>query len=160
MIVPILIAAAAAAAPALAPALAPMAPLVGHCWAAELPGGQRDVHCFEPMFGGRFVRDRHEVSGGGARYLGETVYGVEAGQVAYTYWSSDGETMRGTLRGDGARLDFGESVVRGAGGAETRLRTEWLLGEASYDTRWTSPDPHLNRAMHYVRIEGPPTPAR
>jgi len=154
MIVPHLIAlAASAAAPNLAPALAPMAPLVGHCWAADLPGGQRDVHCFEPMYDGRFVRDRHEVSGGGAHYLGETVYGVEAGQVAFTYWSSDGETMRGTMRGDGRRLDFGESVVGRGPAGETRLRTQWLLGEASYDARWTSNDPRLTRAMHYVRIE-------
>ena len=156
MIVPFLIAAAgAAAAPPLIPALAPMAPLVGHCWAADLPGGQRDVHCFEAMFEGRFVRDRHEVSGGGVQHLGETVYGVEAGKVAYTYWSSDGETMRGTMRGDGPRLDFGESPVRGPAGAETRLRTEWLLADRGYDARWTSPDPRLNRSMHYVRIEAP-----
>jgi hypothetical protein len=144
----------AAAAPALAPPLAPLAPLVGHCWAAELPGGLRDVHCFEPMYEGRFVRDRHEVSGAGVHYLGETVYGVEAGRVAYTYWSSDGETVRGTMRGDGRRLDFGESVVRGSGGAEARLRAEWLLADGGYEARWTSPDPALNRTMHYVRIEG------
>jgi hypothetical protein len=161
MTVPFLIAAAAAAAaPSLAPALAPMAPLVGHCWAADLPGGLRDVHCFEAMYEGRFVRDRHEVSGGGVHYLGETVYGVEAGKVAFTYWSSDGETMRGTLRGDGRRLDFGESVVPAAAGGETRLRTEWLLGEGMYDARWTSQDPRLNRAMHYVRIDGPPPSAQ
>jgi hypothetical protein len=148
-----------AAAPALAPPLAPLAPLVGHCWAAELPGGLRDVHCFEPMYEGRFVRDRHEVSGAGVHYLGETVYGVEAGRVAYTYWSSDGETVRGTMRGEGRRLDFGESVVRGSGGGETRLRAEWLLADGGYEARWTSPDPALNRSMHYVRIEGA-APAR
>jgi hypothetical protein len=157
MTVTVLIAAAAAASapPPLAPALAPMAPLVGHCWAAELPGGQRDVHCFEPMYAGRFVRDRHEVSGGGVRYRGETVYGVEAGEVAYTYWSSDGATMRGTMHGDGRRLDFGETVIRGAAGGETRLRTEWVLAKDSYDARWTSADPRLNRAMHYVRADAP-----
>jgi hypothetical protein len=158
MIVPFLIAAAAAAAVPLPAPLAPMAPLVGHCWAADLPGGQRDVHCFEPMYGGRFVRDRHEISGRGAHYLGETVYGVEGGQVAYTYWSSDGETVRGTMRGDGRRLDFGESVVHGAAGAETRLRAEWLLADGGYEARWTSPDPSLNRSMRYVRIEGPAQP--
>jgi len=145
--------AASAAGPALAPELAPMAPLVDHCWAAQLPGGQRDVHCFEAMYGGRFVRDRHEVSGGGAHYLGETVYGVEAGQVAFTYWSSDGETMRGTMRGDGRRLDFGESVVRRDAAGDTRLRTEWVLGDGSYDARWTSNDARLTRAMHYVRLD-------
>lgn len=150
----------AAAAPALAPALAPLAPLVGHCWAAELPGGQRDLHCFEAMYDGRFVRDRHEVSGGGVDYRGETVYGVEAGQVAYTYWSSDGATLRGTMHSAGSRLDFGEIVVPGAGRAETRLRTEWVLADGSYDARWTSPDPRLNRAMHYVRADGAAPAAR
>jgi hypothetical protein len=143
----------AAAAPVLAPPLAPMAPLVGHCWAADLPGGQRDMHCFEPLYGGRFVRDRHAVTGGGVRYEGETVYGVEAGKVTYTYWSSDGETMRGTMRGDGRRLDFGDSVVR-AGAGETRLHTEWVLGDKGYEARWTSPDPHLTRTMHYVLVKG------
>ncbi|MBV9931348.1 MAG: hypothetical protein JO013_10440 [Alphaproteobacteria bacterium] len=148
----LLSAAAAAAAPLLAGPLAPMAPLVGHCWAADLPGGRRDVHCFEAMYGGRFVRDRHEVGGGGAHYLGETIYGVEHGEIAFTYWSSDGETVRGTMRGDGRRLDFGETAVRNAAGRETGLRTVWLLADDAYDVRWNSDDPRLNRTMHYVRV--------
>jgi hypothetical protein len=110
------------------------------------------------MYDGRFVRDRHEVSGGGGHYLGETVYGVEAGAVSFTYWSSDGETMRGTMRGNGSRLDFGEMVARDGAGRETRLRTDWLLADGSYDARWTSPDPHLNRIMHYVRLEAAKAP--
>ncbi|HMC92649.1 MAG TPA: hypothetical protein VKI45_09330 [Allosphingosinicella sp.] len=140
----------AGAAQNLAPPLTPMAPLVGHCWTAELSGGQRDTHCFEAMYGGRFIRDRHVVAGGGGRYEGETLYGVEAGQVAYTYWSSDGETMRGAMHGDGPRLDFGESVSRDATGAEIRIRTDWILGAGSYDAHWVSSDPRFSRSMHYV----------
>jgi len=149
---------AAAATPQLAAPLAPMAPLVGHCWTAEVAAGQRDTHCFEAMYDGHFVRDRHEVSGRGVSYKGETVYAVEGtpARVAYTYWSSDGETMRGTMRGDGKRLDFGETVTRDAAGHEVRFGVEWALADGSYDARWISPDPRYSRSMHYVRNDPAP----
>ena len=146
----------AAAAPALVPPLAPLAPLVGHCWAAALPGGQTDTHCFELMYDGRFVRDRHVVTGGGARYEGETVYGVEGGAVAYTYWASDGETLRGAMRGDGRHLDFAETVTPGPGGATLRLKVDWTLDESGYTVRWASNDPRFTRTMRYARVDAPP----
>ena len=73
----------------------PMAFLVGHCWRAELGQHQVDTHCFEPLYGGRFIRDRHEVTGGRIPYEGETIYAWNAAEnrVDYTYWASDGGTI-------------------------------------------------------------------
>jgi len=155
MILPLLL---AAAAPALAPALAPLAPLTGHCWVAELPEGMRDTHCFEAMYGGRFVRDRHVVARGAPVYEGETVYAADpAGGAAYTYWSSDGATLRGTMRADGPALDFGETVSRDSSGREVRMRVAWRLAEGGYEARWESADPRFRRTMRFVRADAAPT---
>ena len=46
-------------------AAAPLDPFVGSCWAADFTPTMRDTHCFEAMYGGAHVRDRHEVKEGG-----------------------------------------------------------------------------------------------
>ena len=45
--------------------------LLGHCWQGTFADGKVDTHCFEPVYGGKFIRDRHQVTGG---YGGETLY--------------------------------------------------------------------------------------
>ena len=48
--------------------------VVGSCWTGTFPDGrQTDEHCFDWLFGHRFVRDRHIVRGG-PYYEGETIY--------------------------------------------------------------------------------------
>jgi hypothetical protein len=86
--------------PPLRRELQPLAFLVGHCWRGQLPDGNEDVHCFESVYGGQHVRDRHEVTGGAEIYRGETLYSWDgaAGAVAYTYWNSLGGVSRGTMR--------------------------------------------------------------
>ena len=46
--------------------LEPLRFLLGHCWRGEFRNGSVDVHCFESVYGGQHVRDRHEVTGSGA----------------------------------------------------------------------------------------------
>src|SRR5688500_19041631 len=96
--------------PAMAtPQLEPMAFLAGHCWQGTFTDGKVDTHCFEPVYGGRFLRDRHEVTGGGSIYAGETLYGwnAETNRVEYTYWNTSGGISRGSMVPRGAMLDFG-----------------------------------------------------
>ena len=60
----LLIAAAAASTGSTAlkqSALNPWSTFVGHCWEGPAPGGGTDTHCFEAVYGGQHVRDRHEV---------------------------------------------------------------------------------------------------
>jgi len=69
MIATLLAAALAAQAPAPAPGvrpgLEPLGFLVGHCWRGIFPdSGEQDTHCFDAVYGGQHVRDRHEVTGG------------------------------------------------------------------------------------------------
>jgi hypothetical protein len=154
----------AAAQPEQAPSdlfapLAPLAFLVGHCWQAQLVGGRADTHCFESVYGGHFVRDRHRVTGGPSVYEGETVYAwnAAAARIEYTYWASDGGVSRGSLTAHDGLLDFGEDVNRRANGSEVRVATTWRLsGSTAYDVVWTSPAAGLNRRMHYVRLDAAP----
>ena len=104
----------AASAPPLTAELQPLSFLVGHCWRGEFASRKHvDTHCFEPVFGGKFVRDRHEVTGGETVYRGETIYGwnAETRRVEYTYWSSDGGVSRGSMVPKDGALDFGDLVL-------------------------------------------------
>src|SRR5439155_17344253 len=85
--------AAAAAQPALAaPPLQPLALLVGHCWTGPAPGNAGiDKHCFDSIYGGQHVRDRHSVIANGEEvYAGESIYSAKGVQVIFTYWNSLG----------------------------------------------------------------------
>jgi hypothetical protein len=74
------------------PELQPWSYLIGHCWAGEAPGNAgQDTHCFESVYGGQHVRDRHSVTVAGKEvYAGETLYSVHGLKVIFTYWNSLG----------------------------------------------------------------------
>ncbi len=90
--------------------LAPLAPLVGHCWQSEpLPNGARDTHCFEPVFDGQHIRDRHEVvAPDGGTYRGETLWSwnTNEGNIGYVYWNSFGQVMRGSATAETGSISF------------------------------------------------------
>lgn len=172
MLIPALAALASAAqAPAAPPAASPPAPpavrlgrpfeamefLVGHCWRGELRAGVEDTHCFERVYGGRFLRDRHEVTGG---YSGETLYSWNqlGGAADYTYWNSVGGVSRGTMRPNGDQLDFGDETYRAADGRTMRIATAWQRrGETQYEVRVSSPgNPTGARVTRYTRLDRAP----
>lgn len=147
-----------AAAQALAtPQLEPMAFLVGHCWRGEFPNGSADTHCFEPVYNGRFIRDRHEVTDGARPYAGETIYGwnAAAGRVEYTYWTLPGGISRGSMTAREGMLDFGDELHRDRTGREIRIGTTWRrIDDTSYEVRVTSTsDPTGNRVTRYTRAD-------
>lgn len=133
----ILAAAAASAPPAtsLSEGLQPLAFLVGHCWRGEFPGGKVDTHCYEDVYGGKHIRDRHEVTGGKQIYKGETIFSWNAklGQVEYTYWNSLGGVSRGTMVPKDGLLDFGDETYVGSDGKTITIATSWRPGTNSYE---------------------------
>jgi len=143
--------------PALRQGLEPLGFLVGHCWRGRFPGsGEEDTHCFESVYGGQHVRDRHEVTGGRGVYRGESIYSVEgaAGGVGYTYWNSLGGVSRGSMRAEPDRLNFGDEIYVGADGRRIAIATHWRrIGEDAYEAVSASAqDPSMNRTVRYQRV--------
>ena len=154
---------AATAPPPAAPALRPSS---SRCvsWsaiagAATGQGGPDDVHCFERVFGGQHVRDRHEVSRpGGPIYRGETLYS----------WDGGGEAGRLYLL-ELARAGSAAARWSGAGQARFRRRDLHRPGRAqdrhldacggrsaidTYEAVTTSAaDPTGRRVVRYTRID-------
>ena len=115
--------------------LQPLQFLVGHCWSGELPRGMgRDTHCFEPMYGGKFIRDKHVVKGKNGDYLGETIYGFDARskQIAYWYFSSDGDIDQSSVLPVADGFDFPERHLTQP--QDVVMRTHWKrLGDNGYE---------------------------
>lgn len=107
------------------------APLMG-CWrgAFEGNGAIHDERCFEPMLGGRYVRDTHAVRPGD--YSGETIYFFypRSGALAFRYFASDGGGSAGVVRAEEGALVFDAHDYVGADGSTLRMRARWTLESA------------------------------
>jgi hypothetical protein len=129
------------AAAALSEPLAPLQFLVGQCWQAPVAEGRQvDRHCFEPIYGGKHLRDRHVVTdaAGKVTYEGETIYAFngKAKRIEFAYFSSDGGVSYGSVaaKDGGQLLDFGDEIFAGPDGKELRISTEWRrVGEDAYE---------------------------
>jgi hypothetical protein len=151
-------AAGLAAQPVLREELEPMRFLVGHCWQGVFErDGARDIHCFETVYDGQHIRDRHEVNGEGAPYRGETIYSWNAklGRVDFTYWNSLGGVSRGTMAPGPGRLDFGDETYESPDGRRQTFSTQWRrVDERTWDAVVTSAaDPTGNRVIRYRRLD-------
>ncbi|HEX8622125.1 MAG TPA: SRPBCC domain-containing protein [Allosphingosinicella sp.] len=148
----------ARAAPApLAAGLEPLRFLVGGCWRGTFRDGAVDTHCFESVFGGSHVRDRHEVTGPKGIYRGETLYSWNgaAGQVEYTYWNSSGGVSRGTMAPTADGLDFGHETYTGPDGRKLTISTIWRkAGADAYEAvSRGGADPTGSRIVRYTRVD-------
>lgn len=118
--------------------LTPLAFLAGYCWSGPFADGKStDEHCYEWMYGGKFLRDRHIVRGGEKPYRGETFFfwdGTE-NAVGYVYFNSDGGVSRGTLKVEGDVLLF--PAERYTEGSTTREFSTTLVREDA-DNYYTS----------------------
>jgi hypothetical protein len=158
MVIGILVALAGAAAPspAVRQELAPLGFLLGHCWRGEMPKtGEKDVHCFESVYGGQHVRERHKVDGRVGVYEGETLYSWDGSVVTYTYWNSLGGVSRGSMRARGEKLDFGDESYKGPDGRTLSFSSYWRrVGPNAYEAVTVSADaPSLNRTIVYRRTD-------
>ena len=132
---PLIFAAAVASAPTLAQnALSPWTSFVGHCFSGPAPGKGVDTHCFEAVYGGQHVRDRHEVKVEGKTvYAGETLYSVEGREVTFTYWNSIGGIGRGKATVDGAELQFVGDIRATPGSASEHFTAKWRRVDGGYE---------------------------
>ena len=130
----LLVMSAAASAMAQLP-LQPFAPLVGHCFAGPAPGDKgTDKHCFESVYGGQHVRDRHAITVGGTEvYAGETIYSVKGSQVIFTYVNSLGGLGTGTATRDAADGRFGGTIHATPDGKEQPMAAIWKLTADGYE---------------------------
>ena len=137
--------------------LEPLRFLLGQCWRGEFRNGAVDVHCFEGVYGGRHIRDRHEVKGPGAPYSGETLYSwnAEAKRVEYTYWNSSGGVSRGSMVPRADALDFGDETYTAPDGRKTTISTMWRrVGADAYEAVSTAgADPTGSRVVRYTRVD-------
>ena len=120
-------AALASAATAADAPLAPLSRLAGHCWKGEFAeGGSWDRHCFEWAYDGKFLQDKHVVTGKRAPYGGETWYRVDgqAGRIVFHYFNSQGGYSEGDVQPAQNELRFPEERYE-QGGKTMVLRTIW-----------------------------------
>ena len=117
----------ASAAPAADSPLAPLSRLAGHCWKGEFAeGGSWDRHCFEWAYDGKFLHDKHVVTGKRAPYGGETWYRYEgaAKRIVFHYFNSQGGYSEGSVQPAQNELRFPEERYE-QGGKSLVLRTIW-----------------------------------
>lgn len=107
--------------------LAPLSQLAGHCWKGEFAeGGSWDRHCFEWAYDGKFLHDKHVVTGKRAPYGGETWYryDAKAQRILYHYFNSQGGYSEGDVQPAPSELRFPEERYE-QGGKTMVLRTIW-----------------------------------
>ena len=142
----------------IAAGMQPLAFLVGHCWRGAFTSrGQVDTHCFEAIYGGKHIRDRHEVTGGKEVYRGETIYSWNPAtkRIEYVYWNSLGGVSRGSMvpKPDGS-LDFGDQKHRRPDGSEMTIATEWRRPSPdSYESVSIVNGVTGDRSVTYKRID-------
>ncbi len=108
--------------------LAPFSPFVGSCWRADLSATVHDTHCFQKLYGGAHVRDRHEVRENGKTiYAGETIYSADGSKLVFTYINSLGGVGHGTAQADKIKLRFVGRMRGSPTDAEQALNSEWQL---------------------------------
>src|SRR5512146_2972600 len=135
-----LLVAAQAATPAPAD-LSAFKPFVGACWRAQFSQSINDTHCFEAMYGGAHVRDRHEVKEDGKTvYAGETIYSADGPDVVFTYVNSLGGVGLGKVGTANAVLGFTGSMRASPNKAQQPINSQWRLIDADhYEVRSLAP---------------------
>ena len=127
------------------PPLQPWAALVGHCFSgpAPVPAGI-DKHCFDSVYGGQHVRDRHVVTVGGKDvYAGETIYSARGVEVIFTYWNSIGGLGTGKALVAGDEWRFSGTIHATASSAEQPMASAWKMLPTGYQVREGSGAPRL-----------------
>jgi len=119
-------------------ALQPMAFLAGHCWKGTFADGKTtDEHCFEWLYGGKFLRDRHVVRRPDKPgHVGETFYwyDAEARRIDYVYLEDSGAVSRGSAAGVADGVDFPAARYVGEKGDAMTYRSRWTrVGDTAYE---------------------------
>jgi hypothetical protein len=150
----ILAAQAASAAPA---DLSAFRPFIGACWRADFTATVRDTHCFEAMYGGAHVVDRHEVQDGGKTvYAGETIYSADGADVVFTYVNSTGGVGQGKMRAAGSVLTFVGNMRGSPADAQQPIDSEWRVIDADhYEVLAKQKSGAANKPLTFKRVPKP-----
>lgn len=101
----------------------PFAFLAGSCWQGTRPDGTIDTHCWEWVYDGAHLRDRHSVAGAKAPYHGETMYSWDPAKkrVIYRYFNSIGGYSDGDFQViDGVLVSSSDRYADAGGTQEFR----------------------------------------
>lgn len=138
--------------------LSPFKPFLGACWRTNFTATVQDTHCFEPMYGGAHVRDRHEVKEGGMTvYAGETIYSADGPDLVFTYFNSLGGVGIGKVGSSEKALGFTGTMRAAPDKPEEEIDSEWRLIDVDhYEVRSLIPSkngqpdkPHI-----FTRVTG------
>lgn len=134
MLASLFLLAAASATPIAQAPLRPFALLVAHCWVGNTADGKgTDRHCFDSVYGGQHVRDRHVVTVAGREvYAGETIYSARGAQVIFTYWNSIGGLGTGIALINSNEWRFTGTIHATASGKEQPMAVTWKVGADGY----------------------------
>lgn len=137
--------------------LSAFAPFAGSCWVADFSPTMSDTHCFEAMYDGAHVRDRHEVKEKGKIiYAGETVYSLDGDSAVFTYFNSLGGIGRGTVQPSGSTLHFKGSMRGSPDKSPQQIDSEWrIVDDDHYDVRSLvkSASTAGNAVLHFRRVK-------
>lgn len=117
--------------------LSAFAPLTGSCWITDFTPTMSDTHCFEAMYGGAHVRDRHEVKEKGkVVYAGETIYSLDGDSAGFTYFNSLGGVGHGAMQPSGPTLHFKGNMRGSPDKPPQEIDSEWrIIDKDHYDVR-------------------------
>lgn len=149
--------AAATAGAAQPPSVSILERFVGSCWAADFTPTLRDTHCFENVYGGEHIRDRHEVTENGKTvYAGETIYSNDGPSAVFTYINSMGGVGRGTFNLDGVAIRFQGSMRGSPHAAPQPIDSKWrVIDPDHYEVRSLLPAASrgTNPVLRFSRIK-------
>ncbi len=116
------------------PALAIFGKLIGLCFAATMPSGVQDTHCFSKLYDSAHVRDTHIVRRDKVSiYEGETTYSETPAGLEFIYLSSLGGSGHGTVRIEGDVLTFDMTMRADASASPMPIHSVWRLTGDGYD---------------------------
>ena len=151
----------AAQAPAAeVPDLSRFKPFLGACWRTEFSATVHDTHCFDTLYDGAHVRDRHEVQEAGKTvYAGVTTYSADAGDILFVYLNSLGGFGQGKVRTEGAKLRFVGMMRASPDKAQQPVDSQWKLIDANhYEVRSLVNASGAPKALTFTRIERTKSP--
>lgn len=132
-------------------------PFVGSCWTADFTAMMRDTHCFEVLYDGAHVRDRHEVKEAGKTvYAGETTYSLDGADTVFTYFNSLGGVGTGKVTRATSTLRFKGSMRGSPDKPPQPIDSEWTIVDADhYDVRSLVKDASTagKTVIHFTRVK-------
>jgi hypothetical protein len=115
------------------PDLSAFKPFLGACWRSEFSATVSDTHCFDTLYRGAHVLDRHEVKDKGKTiYAGETIYSVDGPDLVFTYVNSRGGMGLGKVGTTGRTLGFTGSMRPAPDKPEQEIDSEWRMIDADH----------------------------